>query len=232
MDKLKLADLGTAEKVLCTKEETTIIGGKGEGHDIQERVAYVRRSIELCDANDFIGKKQLEERLAKLTGGVAIIYVGAPTETELNELKDRYDDAVRATRCAIEEGFVVGGGIALIRCITVLADLKGDTDDETAGIRLIQRVLEYPFTQMAKNADLDKKVTVGDTLKGADNYGYNFKTDKFEDLVEGGVIDPLKVVRVGLITAASFAGSMLTTEAVIVPEKEEITNFVPPQMRR
>lgn len=233
LDKIKLEDLGTAEKVLCTKEETTMVGGGGKKHDLDERISFVRKSIELCDPNDFMGKRQLEERLAKLTGGVAIIYVGAATETELNELKDRYDDSLRATRCAIEEGVVVGGGIALIRCIDKLNNPEVATSDELAGVKLIQKVLEYPFIQMVQNAGLDGRVTLGDVLKKDKNFGYNFKTDVFEDLMQGGVVDALKVIRWALINAASFAGTLLTTEVLIIPEKEEGgNNFIPPQMRR
>lgn len=231
LDTLKLSDLGTAEKFLATREESTILGGGGEKRDIDERVAFVRKSLELLDANSWFEKQQLEARLAKLTGGIAIIYVGAPGEAERSELKDRYDDAVRACDCAISEGVVVGGGIALIRCIDKLTNLDCSSDDEKAGVKLIQRVLEYPFIQMAENAGLKNKVTISDVLKKGGNYGYNFKTDQWEDLMQSGVVDPLKVVRVSLINAASFASTLLTTEAVIVPEKETQQQFIPPQMR-
>lgn len=233
LDKVELKDFGTADKILVTKEETTIVGGGGKKPDINERVSFIKNSLNVIDANDTYGKMLLEQRLAKLTGGVAVIYVGAPTETEQSELKDRYDDSLRATFCAIEEGIVCGGGIALIRCIEKLNNLVVYTDDELAGVKLIQKVLEYPFIQMAKNADLENRITVGDVLKQVGNYGYNFKTDKFEDLMESGVVDPLKVVRVALINAASFAGTLLTTEALIVPEKEDANaNFIPPHLRR
>lgn len=232
LDTIKLTDLGSAEKVVITKDETSLIGGGGKKHDIEERVNYIRKSIELSDVNNEYNREQLEARLAKLTGGIAIIYVGAPTDTELSELKDRYDDALRSTQCAILEGVVVGGGIALIRCIDKLNNLPFDSDDEKAGIKLIQKILEAPFIQMAENAELSNRIKVSDVLGKDQNYGYNFKTDKFEDLVAAGIVDPLKVVRVALTNAASFGGSLLTMGALTIPEKQELPAFIPPHLRQ
>ncbi len=231
LDTIKLTDLGTTEKVVVTREETSLICGGGKKQDIEERVRFIRKSIELADVNNDFNREQLEARLAKLTGGIAIIYVGAPIETEIDELRDRYDDAVRATYAAISEGVVVGGGISLIRCIDKLNDLSFDSDDEKAGIKLIQKVLEAPFIQMAENAELSNRIKVSDVLGKDHNYGYNFKTDKFEDLVKAGVVDPLKVVRVALTNAASFGGSLLTMGALTIPEKQEIPAFIPPHLR-
>lgn len=229
VDTMKLSDLGTAEKVTVTREETAIFKGGGLPHDVEARVLFVRKSIELCDANDGYGKMMMNQRLARLTGGVAIIYVGAATEVELLEKKDRYDDALRATDCGLSEGFCAGGGIALIRCIDLLNNIECSTDDEKEGVKLVQRVLSAPFKQMVENAGIE--IMVKDVANENPNYGYNFRTDKFEDLVESGVIDAVKVIRQSFVNAASAASTLLTMEAVIVPEKEE-AQFIPPQMRR
>lgn len=230
LDKLRLTDLGSAEKIVITEKETAILKGSGLQHDIDARVMFVRKSIELSTADDVYGKMLLEQRLAKLTGGVAIIYVGAPTETELGELKDRYEDALKSTDAAISEGVVVGGGIALIRCIDVLDELEYQTDDEKEGIKLIQRVLSAPFRQMVANAGIE--LSVKELKNDNPNYGYNFRTEQFEDLFANGVIDALKVVRVSFVNAASTASTLLTTDAVVIPEKSEMPSFLPPQMRR
>lgn len=226
LDTLKLTDLGKAEKIVVGKEDTTIVGGSGKKHDVDERIALVRRSIELVSADNPHEKRMLEERLAKLTGGIGVIYVGAATEVELKEKMDRFDDAKRATSCALQEGIVVGGGIALIRCQEGLDALMNTYEgDELAGVKLIRKVLEAPFRQMAKNAEVE--ILVKEVCGQDKNYGYNFKTDKFENLVEAGVIDPCKVVRVALVNAASVAGTLLTTDSVIINIDDEL-----PQMLR
>lgn len=227
-DTLKIENLGYASKVTITKDETIIVGGGGKKHDIDERIAFVRKSIELIPANDVYHKEQLERSLAKLTGGVAVIYVGAATEVELNEKKDRFDDSRRATECALQEGIVAGGGVALIRCIDSLNKIECKTEDEKAGVKLIQKVLVAPFLQMAKNAGIE--LAVKDLKSDNKNYGYNFKTDTFEDLFESGVVDAAKVVRVSFVNAASVAGTLLTTDAVIVQVNQEMP-YIPPQMR-
>lgn len=227
LDLLKLEDLGQSEKILITKDETTILGGKGEKHNIDERTNFIRKSIELSSPDNPFEKHQLEQRLAKLTGGIAVMYVGAPTDVELSELKDRYDDAIRATRCALEEGIVAGGGVALIRCIEVLNDILTLNVDEQAGIDLIKKVLESPFNQMAVNAGVE--ITAKKISELENNFGYNFKTDKIEDLVESGVIDPIKSIRISLINAASVSSTLLTSEAVLVQVDDPLPQM--PQMR-
>lgn len=227
LDTLKITDLGKANKVVVGKEETTIFGGAGEKHDVDERVSLVRKLIDLSPADNPYEKRMLEERLAKLTGGIGVIYVGAATEVELKEKMDRFDDAKRATACALQEGIVVGGGIALIRCQEGLDALMNTYEgDELAGVKLIRKVLEAPFRQMAKNAEVE--ILVKEVCGQDANYGYNFKTDKFENLVEAGVIDPCKVVRVALVNAASVAGTLLTTDSVIINVDDEL----PPMLRK
>lgn len=227
IDLAKITHLGTVSKVLVTRDETTFVGGSGQKIDVDAHIAFVRKSIELS-ANEY-EKRQHESRLARLTGGVGVIYVGAATEVEMGEKKDRYDDSLRATKCAIEEGVIAGGGVAFLRCVEDLNSIECETDDEKAGVKLIQKVLEAPFIQMAKNAGLQDRVSVGDILKGEGNYGYNFKTDKFEDLFESGVVDSAKVIKAALKNASSVSGTLLTSECLIVNVDEPLPNI--PQMR-
>lgn len=210
--------LGSAEKVTVTKDNTTIVNGAGEKQAIADRVAQIRTQIE--GTKSTYDKEKLQERLAKLAGGVAVIYVGAASEVEMKEKKDRVDDALSATRAAVAEGIVPGGGVAYIRCIEALDGLKGENDDETTGIHIIRRAIEEPLRQIVINAGLEGAVVVDKVLKGKDDYGFNARTDKYEKLFKTGVIDPAKVARVALENAASIAGMFLTTECVIAEKKE------------
>ena len=210
--------LGTAEKVTVTKDNTTIVNGAGDKQAIADRVAQIRAQIEVTKST--YDKEKLQERLAKLAGGVAVIYVGAPSEVEMKEKKDRVDDALSATRAAVAEGIVPGGGVAYIRCIDALEGLKGDNDDETTGIHIIRRAIEEPLRQIVDNAGMEGAVVVDQVRKGTGDYGFNARTDKYENLFETGVIDPAKVARVALENAASIAGMFLTTECVIAEKKE------------
>jgi len=224
--RLNLKDLGTAESMVIGKDESVIVGGGGTKNDIDERVRFIKKSIELCPAENVFEKKQLEERLAKLSGGVGVIYVGAASEAELKEKYDRFEDAQRATECSLSEGVVVGGGVTLIRWKDSLDLMKGDNEGEQAGIDLMKKVMYAPFRQMAKNAEIE--VMVKEVCGKEQNYGYNFKTDKFEDLFAAGVIDPAKVIRVAVENAASVAGTLLTTDSVIINADDEL----PPMLRK
>ena len=210
--------LGTAEKVTVSKDNTTIVNGAGDKQAIADRVAQIRAQIEVTKST--YDKEKLQERLAKLAGGVAVIYVGAPSEVEMKEKKDRVDDALSATRAAVAEGIVPGGGVAYIRCIDALDGMKGDNDDETTGIHIIRRAIEEPLRQIVDNAGMEGAVVVDQVRKGTGDYGFNARTDKYENLFETGVIDPAKVARVALENAASIAGMFLTTECVIAEKKE------------
>ena len=210
--------LGTAEKVTVTKDNTTIVNGAGDKQAIADRVAQIRTQIEVTKST--YDKEKLQERLAKLSGGVAVIYVGAPSEVEMKEKKDRVDDALSATRAAVAEGIVPGGGVAYIRCIDALEGMKGENDDETTGIHIIRRAIEEPLRQIVNNAGMEGAVVVDQVRKCAGDYGFNARTDKYENLFETGVIDPAKVARVALENAASIAGMFLTTECVIAEKKE------------
>ncbi len=210
--------LGTAEKVTVTKDNTTIVNGAGDKQAIADRVAQIRAQIEVTKST--YDKEKLQERLAKLAGGVAVIYVGAPSEVEMKEKKDRVDDALSATRAAVAEGIVPGGGVAYIRCIDALEGMKGENDDETTGIHIIRRAIEEPLRQIVNNAGMEGAVVVDQVRKGNADYGFNARTDKYENLFETGVIDPAKVARVALENAASIAGMFLTTECVIAEKKE------------
>ena len=210
--------LGTAEKVTVSKDNTTIVNGAGDKQAIADRVAQIRAQIEVTKST--YDKEKLQERLAKLAGGVAVIYVGAPSEVEMKEKKDRVDDALSATRAAVAEGIVPGGGVAYIRCIDALDGLKGDNDDETTGIHIIRRAIEEPLRQIVNNAGMEGAVVVDQVRKGTGDYGFNARTDQYENLFETGVIDPAKVARVALENAASIAGMFLTTECVIAEKKE------------
>lgn len=211
--------LGTAEKITITKDNTTIVNGKGEKAKIADRVAQIKAQIKTTTSD--YDKEKLQERLAKLSGGVAVIKVGAPSETEMKEKKDRVDDALCATRAAIEEGIVAGGGVAYIRAISALDKLKGENADEQTGIQIIRRAIEEPLRQIVFNAGKEGSVVVQKVMEGKGDFGYNARFDRYEDLVKAGVVDPAKVTRVALENAASIAGMFLTTECVIVEKKED-----------
>ena len=202
--------LGRAEKVTITKENTTIVGGAGKKEDIEDRVNLIRSQIEVATSE--YDKEKLKERLGKLSGGVAVLYVGATTEVEMKEKKDRVEDALNATRAAVEEGYLPGGGVAYIRAIAALDDLKGENEDETTGIRIVAKAIEEPLRQIAQNAGVDGSVI----MEGKEDFGYNARTGEFVNMYEAGVIDPTKVARVALENAASVAGMFLTTECGIV----------------
>lgn len=217
--------MGRAEKVTIDKESTTIVNGVGQKDVIDARVAQIKSQI-AASTSDY-DKEKLQERLAKLAGGVAILYVGAATEVEMKEKKDRVDDALSATRAAIEEGIVPGGGVAFIRACKSLEGLEGENNDETTGIAIIRRAIEEPLRQIVNNAGLEGAVIVNKVKEGEGDFGYNARTDKFENLYQAGVIDPTKVTRVALENAASIAGMFLTTECVIVEIPEENNGGMP-----
>ncbi len=206
--------LGKAEKVTITKENTTIVGGAGSKDAIKERVDSLRKQIEDCKSD--YDKSKLKERLGKLAGGVAVLYVGATTEVEMKEKKDRVEDALNATRAAVEEGYLPGGGVAYIRAVEALSGLKGENDDETTGIHIVARAIEEPLRQIAGNAGVDGAVIIQKIKEGKGDYGYNARTGEYVNMFEAGVIDPTKVARVALENAASVAGMFLTTECGIV----------------
>ena len=206
--------LGHAEKVTITKENTTIVGGAGSKQDIADRAEMIRKQIDLTSSE--YDKEKLKERLGKLAGGVAVLYVGATTEVEMKEKKDRVDDALNATRAAVEEGYLPGGGVAYIRAISALAGMSGENEDETTGVHIIAKAIEEPVRQIAQNAGVDGSVIVQKIKEGKDDFGYNARTGEFGSLYEAGVIDPTKVARVALENAASVAGMFLTTECGIV----------------
>ena len=219
--------LGHAEKVTITKENTTIVGGAGSKQEIAERVEMIRKQIELTTSE--YDKEKLKERLGKLAGGVAVLYVGATTEVEMKEKKDRVEDALNATRAAVEEGYLPGGGVAYIRAAAALAGLTGENEDETTGIHIIAKAIEEPVRQIAQNAGVDGSVIVQKIKEGKDDFGYNARTAEFGSLYEAGVIDPTKVARVALENAASVAGMFLTTECGIVdiPEPAAAAQAMP-----
>jgi chaperonin GroEL len=216
--------LGQAEKISVDKENTTIVNGSGKQEAIAARVSQIKTQME-ATTSDY-DREKLQERLAKLAGGVAVIYVGAASEVEMKEKKDRVDDALHATRAAVEEGIVPGGGVAYIRAILALKDVQGENEDETTGIEIIKRAIEEPLRQIVINAGKEGAVVVQKVKDGEKDFGYNARTDEFQNLLEFGVIDPAKVTRVALENAASIAGMFLTTETVIVEKKEE--NPAPP----
>jgi chaperonin GroEL len=211
--------LGTAEKVTINKENTTIVNGSGDKAMIKARIAQIKQQM-TTTTSDY-DKEKLQERLAKLAGGVAVLYIGASSEVEMKEKKDRVDDSLHATRAAIEEGIVPGGGVAYIRAMSALEGLKGDNEDQTTGIEIVKRAIEEPLRQIAINSGKEGAVVAQNVKSGKGDYGYNAQTDKYEKLYASGVIDPVKVVRVALENAASVAGMFLTTEAVIVEVKED-----------
>ncbi len=211
--------LGRAEKIEVNKENTTIINGSGSKDAIAARVAQIKAQI--AQTTSDYDREKLQERLAKLAGGVAVLHIGAPSEVEMKEKKDRVDDALSATRAAIAEGIVPGGGVAYIRCVAKLEDLKGDNDDETTGILIVKRAIEEPLRQIVANAGVEGAVVVQKVKEGTADFGYNARADRYENLMAAGVIDPAKVTRVALENAASIAGMFLTTECVIAEKKEE-----------
>lgn len=220
--KLENADitfLGRAEKVVIDKDNSTIINGSGEKKNIAARVNQIKAQIETTTSD--YDKEKLQERLAKLAGGVAVLYVGAATEVEMKEKKDRVDDALHATRAAVEEGIVAGGGVAYIRAITSLDDLKGLNEDENTGIQIVRRALEEPLRIIVANSGGEGSIVVNKVREGKDDYGYNARTDVYENLIAAGVIDPKKVARVALENAASIASMLLTTECILADEPEE-----------
>lgn len=220
--KLENADLtylGQAEKIVVDKDNTTIVNGKGEKEQIVGRVAEIKAQIEKTTSD--YDREKLQERLAKLSGGVAVLYIGAPTEVEMKEKKDRVDDALHATRAAVEEGIVAGGGVAYIRAQAALEKVKGDNDDETTGIAIVRRAIEEPLRQIVLNSGLEGSIVVQKVREGKDDFGYNARTDEYQNMKKAGVIDPTKVTRIALENAASIASMLLTTEVVITDKPEE-----------
>ncbi len=219
LDAATIDMLGTADKVTLTKENTTIVNGAGVKKAIEERVAQIRKQIE-TSTSDY-DKEKLQERLAKLAGGVAVLYVGAATEIEMKEKKDRVEDALAATRAAVAEGIIPGGGVAYLRACTALDKLKGENDDENTGIQIVRRAIEEPLRQIVANAGGEGSVVVNKVREGAKAFGYNARTDTYEDMFKAGILDPTKVARVALENAASVASMFLTTECVLAEIKEE-----------
>lgn len=221
LENADLSYLGRAERVVIDKDNTTIVGGKGKKDDINARINQIKAQIEISTSD--YDKEKLQERLAKLSGGVAVLQVGAATEVEMKEKKDRVDDALHATRAAVEEGIVPGGGVAYIRSVESLEKLKGTNEDETTGIAIVKRALEEPLRQIVENAGIEGSIVVQKVKEGKADFGFNARTDEYENLLKAGVIDPTKVTRIALENAASIAGMLLTTECVIAdkPKKEE-----------
>jgi len=219
LENAELTSLGRAEKVIIDKDNTTVINGAGEKDLIVSRVNQIKAQIETTTSD--YDKEKLQERLAKLAGGVAVLYVGAATEVEMKEKKDRVDDALHATRAAVEEGIVAGGGVAYIRAIGALENMKGSNEDETTGIQIVRRSLEEPLRQIVANAGGEGSIVVQKVKEGKDDYGYNARTDHYENLIGAGVIDPTKVTRVALENAASIASMLLTTECILADVPEE-----------
>ncbi len=217
--------LGSAEKITINKDNTTIVNGAGEKAQIDARIAQIKAQMENTTSD--YDKEKLQERLAKLAGGVAVLYIGAATEVEMKEKKDRVHDALSATRAAVEEGIIPGGGVGYIRAINALDGMKGDNDDETTGIAIVRRALEEPLRQIVENAGLDGAVVVQKVREGKNDFGYNARTDVYENLHAAGVIDPTKVARVALENAASIAGMLLTTECVLADKEEDKAAAMP-----
>ena len=219
LENAELTYLGQAERVLIDKDNTTIINGAGQKEDIAGRIGQIKAQIE-STTSDY-DKEKLQERLAKLAGGVAVLYVGAATEVEMKEKKDRVDDALHATRAAVEEGIVAGGGVAFIRSVAALEGLKGANEDETTGIQIIKRAIEEPLRQICENAGVEGSIVVQKVKEGKLDFGYNARTDKYENMIAAGVIDPTKVSRIALENAASIAAMLLTTECVLADDPED-----------
>ncbi|HHB77757.1 MAG TPA: chaperonin GroEL, partial [Saprospiraceae bacterium] len=223
---VELSHLGSAEKIEIDKDNTTIVNGKGDQDAINARIKQIRQQIETTTSD--YDKEKLQERLAKLAGGVAVLYIGAPTEVEMKEKKDRVDDALHATRAAVEEGIVAGGGTVLVRAISSLNNLKGVNEDEGIGIQIVKKALEAPVRTIAENAGVEGSVIFQRVKNSRGDMGYNARIGKFEDLKKAGVIDPTKVTRVALENAASIAGMVLTTECVINDKPEPAGPAMPP----
>jgi len=221
LENLEVNDLGRAKNIVIDKENTTIVEGSGKSADIQGRINQIRRAIE--ETTSDYDREKLQERLAKLAGGVAVINVGAATETEMKERKARVEDALHATRAAVEEGIVAGGGVALLRCLEAVDKVKVADEDERIGVEIVKRAVEYPTRELANNAGVEGSVVVDEVKKRKGNEGYNVSTGEYEDLVKAGVVDPKKVTRTALQNAASIAGLLLTTECLVteIPEKEK-----------
>ncbi len=219
LEKATLEDLGNAKKVQITKDNTTLIDGAGTGSDIKSRIDQINKEIE--DSTSDYDKEKLQERVAKLSGGVAVVKVGAPTEIEMKEKKARVEDALHATRAAVEEGVVTGGGVAFIRARVSLEGLEGDNDDQNVGINILKKALEEPLRQIVSNAGKDASVVLNEVAKGKGNYGYNAATNEYGDLVKMGIIDPTKVTRFALQNAASVTGLLLTTEAMVAEAPQD-----------
>jgi len=221
LESITLEDLGRAKSIVVSQENTTVVAGSGKPSEVQGRVNQLRRQIE--ETTSDYDKEKLQERLAKLAGGVAIINVGAATETEMKEKKARVEDALHATRAAVEEGIVPGGGVALIRCLSVLEGLKLPDGDEQIGVDIVKRAIEEPTRVLASNAGVEGSIVVQEVRRRKGNEGYNVATDEYQDLVKAGVVDPTKVTRAALQNAASIAGLLLTTECLVTqaPEKDE-----------
>jgi len=219
LENADLSYLGTAEKVVIDKDNTTVINGAGQPDDIKSRVSQIKAQIDTTTSD--YDKEKLQERLAKLAGGVAVLYVGAASEVEMKEKKDRVDDALHATRAAVEEGIVAGGGVAFIRAIEALEGMKGINDDETTGIAIVKRAVEEPLRQICQNAGIEGSIVVQKVKEGTADFGYNARTDVYENLIAAGVIDPTKVGRVALENAASIAAMLLTTECVLADDPED-----------
>ena len=228
LEDTSLDNLGEADKITIDKDNTTIVSGHGKKEEIQGRINQIKAQIETTTSD--YDKEKLQERLAKLAGGVAVIYVGAASEVEMKERKDRFDDALNATRAAIEEGIVPGGGVAYLRAIDSINNTKCENEDEETGTTIIRRALEEPIRQIVENAGLEGSVVVQKVKEGKADFGFNARTDKYENLMKAGVIDPTKVVRVALENAASIAGMLLTTECVVAEHKDENAGGAMPPM--
>ena len=228
LENATLAYLGTADRVTIDKDNTTIVQGAGKKDDIKKRINEIKQQIDKTTSD--YDKEKLQERLAKLSGGVALIKIGASTEVEMKEKKSRVEDALHATRAAVEEGIIPGGGVAFLRCVKKLDEVKTDNLDQKTGVNIIRRALEEPLRQIAANAGHDGAVVVNEVKNGKDDYGFNAQTEKYENLIKSGVIDPTKVARIAIENASSVAGLLLTTEATIVekPEKKDSMPPMPP----
>ncbi len=225
LEQADLSQLGRAEKITIDKDNTTIVSGKGEPEMIKSRVNQIKSQIENTTSD--YDREKLQERLAKLAGGVAVLYVGAASEVEMKEKKDRFDDALHATRAAVEEGIVPGGGIAYIRALAALENFKGDNDDETTGAEIVKRALEEPLRMIVENAGIEGSIVVQKVKEGKEDFGFNAHTETYENLYQSGVIDPTKVTRVAIENASSIAGMLLTTECVLAEIKEEKPDMPP-----
>ncbi len=219
LENATISYLGTAKKVVVDKDNTTIVEGSGKPEEIKKRINEIKAQIEKTTSD--YDKEKLQERLAKLSGGVAVLKIGASTEVEMKEKKARVEDALHATRAAVEEGIVAGGGVALVRAIPVLEKLEGQNEDQTTGIRIVQKALEEPLRQIVNNAGLEGSVVLQKVKEGKDDFGFNAATEQYENLIKAGVIDPTKVTRTALENAASVSSLLITTEAVVYEKKEK-----------